>query len=88
MKEGKIQQVIDVRERDEIDTDSIDNIPLSEIRSNASSVKLVGNTLLFCKSGARSQEASRILSSSTDATVYSLDGAMTNELKELWKNRK
>ncbi len=88
MKEGKIQQVIDVRERDEVDTDTIDNIPLSEIRSNASNVKLEGNTLLFCKSGVRSKEASSILSSSTDATIYSLDEAMTIELKELWKNRK
>ena len=88
VKEGKIQQMIDVREREEVDSDTIDNIPLSEIRSNASSVKLEGNTLLFCKSGARSKEASSILSSSTDATVYSLDEAMTNELKELWKNRK
>lgn len=88
VKEGKIQQVIDVRERDEVDTDSMDNIPLSEIRSNASSIKLEGNTLLFCKSGVRSKAASSILSSGADATVYSLDEAMTNELKELWKNRK
>lgn len=88
VEEGKIQQVIDVRERDEVDTGAMENIPLSEIRSNASSVKLDGNTLLFCQSGVRSKEASSILSSITDATVYSLDEAMTIELKELWKNRK
>lgn len=88
VKEGRIDRLIDVRESDEVDGGTFEHIPLSEIKSGSLSLELTGNILFYCRSGVRSGEASRILSDKTKGMTYSLNEAMTNELIELWRNRK
>lgn len=85
---GAIDRLIDVRELEEVeDVDAaiVEIIPLSKLKSE--DITIEGNVLFFCKSGKRSREATRHISGS-NGMIYSLKGEMTNELLELWKNRK
>jgi adenylyltransferase/sulfurtransferase len=88
VSEGKIDRIIDVRELEELDEETFEHFPLSKIRSEVTTLDIEGDVLFFCKSGVRSREASQILQGITNRETYSLNEAITSELKELWKNRK
>lgn len=70
--------LIDVREPQELESNSIDgavNIPLSSLKSSLKEIqKLQGPKILFCRSGMRSGQALRMLKSNGIDEVYNGGG--------------
>lgn len=75
LEEGAL--IVDVRSKQEFEAGSVEgaiNIPVSQIKKEAKELAKKGHVILFCRSGARSQQAYSILKDSGVDNVYNAGG--------------
>jgi len=84
LEEGKIIQLLDVREPHELDISSIKTaklIPLGQLAGRINELDLTQRTIIFCKTGSRSRRALEILRSSGFKNVKQLKGGINEWAK-------
>jgi molybdopterin/thiamine biosynthesis adenylyltransferase/rhodanese-related sulfurtransferase len=86
MKDGNPLQLVDVREPHELSISSIagaDNIPLGSLASRLSELEPGQETVLFCRTGQRSQRALELLRSAGFRKVKNLKGGINTWVTEI-----
>lgn len=81
---------LDVRNFDEkprFEHENVIEIPLNELHNKIHELPVDKNIICVCKSGKRSQQASKLLSGNFVSNIYNLKNGLTNEFIQKWKKQ-